>query len=167
MNAPRITCKNFEGVVDRAVLHQSGVARVLSLVGSREAVRAIWARTVQGEQALISDAGEYQRVFVRDASMRQQRLPCGSVHLLITAKRVTDGLTLIARDDAELEERVWAAVQRHCATPLHASWKAFALSQVKTSSLHTFGEIRGCDLGSLEGLGSSVRDAVKEGMLCA
>ncbi len=167
MNAPRIICKNFEGVVDRALVHQGGMVRVLSIVGSREAVRAIWARTVQGEQALISNHGEYQRVFVRDSSMRQQRLPCGSVHLLITAKRVMDGLTLIARDDAELEDRVWAAVQRHCATPLHPSWQKFVLQQVKTSSLRVVGAIRGCDLGSLEQLGASVRDAVKEGVLCA
>lgn len=167
MSAPRVICKNFEALVDRALLHENGGARVLSIVGSREAVRAIWARTVQGEQALITDAGEYHRVFVRDASMRQQRLPCGSVHLLITAKRVTEGLTLIARDDAELEDRVWSAVQRHCATPLHSSWKAFVMQEVKTSSLQVIGAIRGCDLGSLEQLGSSVRQAVKEGILCA
>jgi hypothetical protein len=167
MTAPRILCKNFEAVVDRAVLHEGGLVRVLSIVGSREAVRAIWARTVQGEQALISDVGEYQRVLVRDATMRQQRLPCGSVHLLVTAQRVLDGLTLIARDDAELEGRLWAAVQRHCATPLHANWKAFVLSQVKTLNLRVIGNIRGCDLGSLEQLGSSVRDAVKGGALCA
>jgi hypothetical protein len=167
VNAPRIICKNFEALVDRALLHENGLVRVLSIVGSREAARAIWARTVQGEGALISDHGEYARVVVRDAAMRQQRLPCGSMHLLITAQRVMDGLTIIARDDAELEERIWAAVQRHCATPLHADWKAFALAQVKTSSLRVFGEICGCDLGPLEGLGASVRQAVKEGTLCA
>jgi hypothetical protein len=167
MSAPRITCKHFEALVHRAVLHENGAVRVLSIVGAREAVRAIWARTVQGEHALITDAGEYHRVLVRDAAMRQQRLPCGSVHVLITAQRVTEGLTLIARDDRELEDRVWAAVQRHCATPLHSSWKAFALQEVKPSSLHTIGAIRGCDLGSLEALGSSVRQAVKEGILCA
>jgi hypothetical protein len=168
MSGYRLISKGFEVILECALLHPgNGMARVLSMIGTREAVRAIWARAVQGEQPLITGNGAYHHVRLKDASMRQQRLPCGSVHLLVVAKRVTDGFTLIARDQAELEDRLWASMQRHCAIPLHPNWRAFALERVRGTPLLEIGTIAGCDLGSLEDLASSVRSAVKAGELCA
>ncbi len=168
MTASRITAQGFEALLERALLHpDSRAAHLLSIVGPREAVRALWAKGISGHEVLISSAGRFRRPTFYNMTMRQQKLPSGATHLLVASKAVLAGRVIVARTGAELEDRVWASIQRGCRTPLHASWRDFALERVARVELESFGPVLGCALEGLDRFGGLVREAVKAGVLCA
>ena len=165
----RIRAEGFEAILERALIQPgSNLAHVISMVGPREAVRAIWAKGIAGYGDVRLEAeGRVSRVRTLDVVMRQTKLPSGATHLLVTSKAVLEGQVLIARSPEELEERIWRAVLRDCPTPVHPDWRGFVLEAISVNRLEAFGDAHGAWLEGLDGLGLRVREAIKGGVLCA
>ena len=108
----RIRAEGFEAILECALVQpSSGIAHLISMLGSREAVRAIWAKGIAGYGDVRLEAdGRVQRVRASDVVMRQTKLPGGATHLLVSSKALLEGEVLIARTSEELEERIWRAV---------------------------------------------------------
>lgn len=165
----RIRAEGFEATLERALVHPStSIAHLISMVGPREAVRAIWAKGIGGYgDVRLEEDGRVSRVRASDVVMRQSKLPCGATHLLVASKAVLEGEVLIARSGEELEERVWRSILRICPTPLHPTWRGFVLGAITIHPLEAFGDVRGAWLEGVNSLGARVRECVKEGSLCA
>ena len=165
----RIRAEGFEAILECALIQPStGIAHLISMLGPREAVRAIWAKGIGGYgDVRLEEDGRVQRVRASDVVMRQTKLPSGATHLLVSSKALLEGEVLIARTPEELEERIWRAVLRVCPTPLHPSWRGFVLGAISVHPLEVFGHVHGTYLEGVDDLGLRVRQAVKEGSLCA
>lgn len=165
----RIRAEGFEAILECALIQPStGIAHLISMLGPREAVRAIWAKGIGGYgDVRLEQDGRVQRVRASDVVMRQAKLPSGATHLLVSSKALLEGEVLIARTPKELEERIWRSVLKTCPTPLHPSWRAFVLGAISVHPLEVFGDVHGAYLEGVDELGLRVRQAVKEGTLCA
>jgi hypothetical protein len=132
-----IRAAGFHANVD-ACAQDEGQIWFLSMLGSQQAVRAIWARLVKGETAYLAEdefAGGTACWLAREAwgtwRFHSARLPSGSAHhgmlvpgLAAYAAEQRDFL-LVLRDGLEAPALHYRFVNRRADLPLHASWDAW------------------------------------------
>lgn len=171
---PVIKVKGFRCFVEEAVCTEGrdAVVQVLSLVGSREAVKAVWVRLLKGEAAYLEEGAETRilRFNVFDkGKLFTERLPSGAFHGLLLATAVLQGQILVCEREAELPERFYKLLCNQLKLPLHSSWAAwlwrYALSEglvTKLSSKRLFAYELGVDTSALE---QAVRTALINGEL--
>lgn len=127
---PLLKTKGFACHVDEAVFGTSreGYAHLLSLVGSREAVKAIWARLMKGETTVLHN--EVRTYSVRmnpqdGGKLLTERLPSGAFHGLLLSKTVLRGELVICEREEDLPGRFYTLLSRQLRLPLHNSWKTW------------------------------------------
>ena len=127
---PLLKTKGFACHVDEAVFGtgREGYAHLLSLVGSREAVKAIWARLMKGETTVLHD--EVRTWSVRmdpqdGGKLLSERLPSGAFHGLLLSKTVLRGELVICEHEEDLPGRFYTLLSRQLRLPLHNSWKTW------------------------------------------
>jgi hypothetical protein len=127
---PMIAIAGYRCVVEDYVLSGdsgSACAHLLSLVGTREAVRAIWARLMKYESATLRD----ERIMtVRmeahlGGRLLTERLPSGAYHGLLLGQACLQQRVLLARTEAELPERFYRQLLNDLRLPLHPAWQAW------------------------------------------
>ena len=101
---PLLKTKGFTCHVDEAVFGtgREGYAHLLSLVGSREAVKAIWARLMKGETTVLHNEVRTHSVRMnpRDGGkLLTERLPSGAFHGLLLSKTVLRGELVICEHE--------------------------------------------------------------------
>lgn len=99
-----VKAKGFRCYAEEAIFSGSreGYTHLLSLVGTREAVKAVWARLMKGEGALLVDAA--RSVVVRmdpqgGGKLLSERLPSGAFHGLLLSHALLRGLVLCEQED--------------------------------------------------------------------
>lgn len=149
MSTRHIRCAGFVAAVDAYAADERELWFV-SLLGNQQSLRALWARLLKGEPAVISDdALTGGRLYtlapdVRAAShFHATRLPVtGAMHALLVpdaALYATErqDFLLLARSEAEAPELYYRFLSRRIDLPLHASWGAWLWERGLTS-----GEVR-------------------------
>ena len=127
---PLLKTKGFACHVDEAVFGtgRESYAHLLSLVGSREAVKAIWARLMKGETTVLhNEVRTYSvRMNPRDGGkLLTERLPSGAFHGLLLSKTVLRGELVICEHEEDLPECFYTLLSRQLRLPLHNSWKTW------------------------------------------
>ncbi len=161
-----ITYKGFKALVERAALEQTQV-KLLSLVGTREAVKAIWAALVTQGEVFLETPNAKIKLEVEKSLSRTQKLECGKTHLIMVDAEIVDSKIVIAETSEDFEDKLWAATQLHCPTPLHASWRDWVLREVSVEPLTTVGSLRAARVNVFEAFTTKVSNAVRWGILCA
>lgn len=143
---PTIKVKGFSCSVDEVVFstHRNGVAQLVSLVGSREAVKAVWARLMKGEAAYLYTGSETRAVRMDTsdgARLLTERLPSGAFHGLLLSKSLLRGELVICETEEELPGRFYTLLSGQLRLPLHDLWKAWlwehALAGEMVGKLHS------------------------------
>lgn len=171
---PIIKVKGFRCFVEEAVytVKRDAYVQVLSLVGSREAVKAVWARLLKDEAAYLEE-GTGTRILrfnVFDKGrLFTERLPSGAFHGLLLATAVLQGQILVCEHEAELPERFYKLLRNQLKLPLHSLWAdwlwRYALREglvTELSSRRLYAYELGVDTGALE---QAVRTALVNGEL--
>ncbi|MDQ3398542.1 MAG: hypothetical protein M3511_12385 [Deinococcota bacterium] len=124
---PTISMKGYRCVVEDYVLgdhHARTHAHLLSLVGTREAVRAIWARLMKQEQATLH--AEKLKSIGMNAFMGgkliTERLPSGAYHGLLIGNACLSRLVLLSPTEGELPGRFHKHLLDTLRLPLHPLW---------------------------------------------
>lgn len=125
---PVIKVKGFRCSVEEAVFSsgKEGYAHVLSLVGSREAVKAVWARLMNSEAAYLETGEQFRAVRVNTcdgAKLLTERLPSGAFHGLLLSKAVLRGELLLCEHEADLPARFYHHLTQKLRLPLHDAWR--------------------------------------------
>ena len=127
---PLLKTKGFTCHVDEAVFGtgREGYAHLLSLVGSREAVKAIWARLMKGETTVLHN--EVRTYSVRmnpqdGGKLLTERLPSGAFHGLLLSKTVLRGELVICEHEEDLPGRFYTLLSKQLRLPLHDLWKTW------------------------------------------
>lgn len=149
---PIIKIKGFRCSVEEAVFsnRKDGFAHVLSLVGSREAVKAVWARLMKGEAAYL-DMGQQVRAArmntAEGGKLLTERLPSGAFHGLLLSTALLQGELVLCKREEELPAHFYTVLTRKLRLPLHRDWRDWlwehALStgmveQMASQRLHAF-----------------------------
>lgn len=127
---PTLEMKGFRCVVEEAVISsgRNGYAQLLSLVGTREAVRAIWARLMKGEAAHLytgSGARTVQMKAWEGSKLLCERLPSGAFHGLLLANALLQGDVLLCEREKELPARFYRLLTQKLRLPLHEAWQGW------------------------------------------
>jgi len=125
---PTIKIKGFRCSVEEAVFSngKDGFAHVLSLVGSREAVKAIWARLMKGEAGYL-DTGPQVKVVrmntFEGGRLLIERLPSGAFHGLLLSQAVLRGELVLSEKEEDLPARFFHYLTQKLRLPLHSDWQ--------------------------------------------
>jgi hypothetical protein len=132
-----IRAAGFTATVD-ACAQDGGQLWFLSLLGSQQAVRALWARLVKGETAYMSQdelTGGYPCWLAREAwgtwRFYGGRLPSGSAYHGMLVPEMAAYLCerpdflLLARSEEEAPALHYRFLNRRVDLPLHPSWAAW------------------------------------------
>ena len=144
--------KGFRCLVDEAVFlnRPGGYAHLVSLVGTREAVKAVWARLMKGEAAFLYTGSETRPVRIETlnaAKLLTERLPSGAFHGLLLSHKVLSGELVLCETEAELPTRFFHLLTQALNLPLHDAWKDWlwahtlsigALSELTSQRLHAY-----------------------------
>ena len=159
---PIIKVKGFRCFVEEAVCttQRDAVVQVLSLVGSREAVKAVWARLLKGETAYLEEGTGTRalRFNVFDkGKLLTERLPSGAFHGLLLSAAALQGQILLCERENELPGRFYNLLCNQLKLPLHHSWAdwlwGYALREelvTKLSARRLFAYELRLDTGALE-----------------
>ncbi len=149
---PTIKIKGFRCSVEDAVFSNGTeeYAHVLSLVGSREAVKAVWARLMKGETAYL-DTGPQVRAArmntYEGGRLLTERLPSGAFHGLLLSKALLSGELVLCEREEDLPARFYNVLTQKLRLPLHKDWQDWlwdhALStgmvdQMSSQRLHAY-----------------------------
>lgn len=134
MNTRHIRCAGFAAAVDAHVCDERELWFV-SMISNQQSIRALWARLLKGEPAVISDdalmGGRYCELAPRaraDCRFYTARLPVsGATHAMLVpsaALYASDGreFLLLARSEAEAPALHYRFLSRRIDLPLHPSW---------------------------------------------
>jgi hypothetical protein len=140
-----IRAAGFHANVD-ACAQDEGQIWFLSMLGSQQAVRAIWARLVKGETTYLAEdefAGGSPCWLAREAwgtwRFSSARLPSGSAHhgMLVPGLAAYAGerqdFLLMVRDGAAAAALHYRFLNRRLDLPLHASWASWLWERGQTS----------------------------------
>ncbi len=132
-----IRAAGFTATVD-ACAQDGGQLWFISLLGSQQAVRALWARLVKGETAYLSEdelTGGYPCWLVREAwgtwRFYGGRLPSGAAYHGMLVPEMAAYLCdrqeflLLARREEEAPALHYRFLNRRVDLPLHSSWAAW------------------------------------------
>jgi hypothetical protein len=150
-----IRAAGFTATVD-ACAQDDGQLWLISMLGSQQAVRAIWARLLKGETAYLAEddlAGGTPCWLAREAwgtwRFFRGRLPSGSAyHGMLVPELATyacdrQEFLLLVRDDVEAPVLHYRFLNRRIDLPLHASWAAWLWERGRNTgeaqSLESFG----------------------------
>ena len=127
---PTIKIKGFRCCVEEAVFSNSkdGFAHVLSLVGSREAVKAVWARLMKGEAAYLDTGPQVRAVRMNTeggGKLLTERLPSGAFHGLLLSKALLSGELVLCEREEDLPVRFFHLLTRKLRLPLHSDWRGW------------------------------------------
>ena len=127
---PTIKIKGFRCSVEEAVFtsRKDGYAHVLSLAGSREAVKAVWARLMKGEAAHFENGAQFRTVKMNTtegAKLLTERLPSGAFHGLLLSNALLRGELVLCEKEEELPERFYTVLTRMLRLPLHKDWQVW------------------------------------------
>jgi hypothetical protein len=149
---PMIKVKGFRCCVDEAVFsnRRGDFAQLVSLVGSREAVKAVWARLMKGEAAYL-DMGPQVRAArmntTEGGKLLTERLPSGAFHGLLLSQAVLRGELVLCEREVDLPARFFHYLTQKLRLPLHSDWQDWlwdhALStgmieQMSSQRLHAY-----------------------------
>lgn len=149
---PTIRIKGFRCSVEETVFAngKDGFAHVLSLVGSREAVKAVWARLMKGEAAYLDTGPQVKAVRMNPhegGKLLTERLPSGAFHGLLLSKALLGGELVLCEKEEDLPARLYHYLTRKLRLPLHSDWRGWlwdhALStgmvvQLSSQRLHAY-----------------------------
>ena len=162
-----VKCDGQSALVDKALFNpESNKIHLLSMLGSREATRAVWAMGVQGKPLMLELEGKWRALSFAEMTMKHEKLPCGRRHMLVVSKETYASRVVVGRSLEEVEDRVWAKVTRIARVPLHQSWKAWTLEHLNLTRLEGLGGIFGVVLSGVDELERQVCEEIKAGMLC-
>ena len=162
-----VKCDGQSALVDKALFNpDSNKIHLISMLGSREATRAVWAMGVQGKPLMLELEGQWRALGFTEMTMKHQKLPCGRRHVLVVSKEAYASRVVIGRSPEEVADRVWAKATRSARVPLHQSWKTWTLEHLNLIQLEGLGGIFGCVLSGVDELERQVCEAVKAGSLC-
>ena len=137
---PSIRIKGFRCSVEEAVFSngRDGYAHVLSLVGSREAVKAVWARLMKGEAAYL-DAGPQVRTVQMNTyeggKLLTERLPSGAFHGLLLSQVVLRGELVLCEREADLPARFFHLLTQKLRLPLHSDWQGWLWEHARRTGM--------------------------------
>jgi hypothetical protein len=125
---PTIKIKGFRCSVEEAVFSngKDGFAHVLSLVGSREAVKAVWARLMKGEAAYLDTGPQIKVVRMNTfegGKLLTERLPSGAFHGLLLSKALLRGDLVLCEREEDLPARFFHLLTKKLRLPLHSDWR--------------------------------------------
>ena len=149
---PTVKIKGFRCSVEEAVFSngKDGFAHVLSLVGSREAVKAVWARLMKGEAAYLDTGPQVQVVRMNTeggGKLLTERLPSGAFHGLLLSRVVLNSELVLCEREEGLPACFLHLLTRKLRLPLHRDWQGWlwdhALStgmakQLASQRLHAY-----------------------------
>ena len=149
---PTIKIKGFRCPVEEAVFsnRKDGFAHVLSLVGSREAVKAVWARLMKGEAAYLDTGPQVKAVrmnTLEGGKLLTERLPSGAFHGLLLSQVVLRGELVLCKKEEELPTSFYTVLTRMLRLPLHKDWRDWLwehalgngmVEQMSSRRLHAF-----------------------------
>ncbi len=127
---PTIKIKGFRCSVEEAVFEsrKDGFVHVLSLVGSREAVKAVWARLMKGEAAYL-DLGQQVRAVRMNTEgggkLLTERLPSGAFHGLLLSRVLLRGELVLCEKEEDLPARFFHYLTQKLRLPLHNTWRGW------------------------------------------
>jgi hypothetical protein len=149
---PTIKIKGFRCSVEEAVFsnRKDGFAHVLSLAGSREAVKAVWARLMKGEAAYL-DMGQQVRATrmntLEGGKLLTERLPSGAFHGLLLSNALLRGELVLCEKEEELPAHFYTVLTRMLRLPLHRDWRGWLwehalrsgmVEQMSSQRLHAY-----------------------------
>jgi hypothetical protein len=158
---PTIKIKGFRCAVEEAVFAsgKDGFAHVLSLIGSREAVKAVWARLMKGEAAYLENGEQFRAVRVNTydgAKLLTERLSSGAFHGLLLSKALLSGELVLCEREEDLPARFFHLLTRKLRLPLHSAWRGWLwdhalgsgrVEQMSSRRLHAYEvNLTVCDL---------------------
>ena len=169
---PTIKIKGFRCSVEEAVFsnRKDGYAHILSLAGSREAVKAVWARLMKGEAAYLENGEQLRAVkmnTVEGAKLLTERLPSGAFHGLLLSQPLLRGELVLCEKEGDLPASFYAVLTRMLRLPLHRDWQGWLwehalgngmVEQMSSRRLHAY-EVN----LSVHNLEVAVRQALRAG----
>lgn len=125
---PSIRIKGFRCSTEEAVFSngKDGYAHILSLVGSREAVKAVWARLMKGEAAYLDIGPQVKSVRMNTyegGKLLTERLPSGAFHGLLLSQVVLRGELVLCEREEDLPARFFHLLTQKLRLPLHSDWR--------------------------------------------
>ena len=125
---PSVRIKGFRCAVEEAVFSngREGYAHVLSLVGTREAVKAVWARLTKGEAAYLDAGPQVKTVRMNTyegGKLLIERLPSGAFHGLLLSQVVLRGELVLCEREEELPSRFVHYLTQKLRLPFHRDWQ--------------------------------------------
>ena len=137
-----VKAKGFRCYAEEAIFSGSreGYTHLLSLVGTREAVKAVWARLMKGEGALLVDAA--RSVVVRmdpqgGGKLLSERLPSGAFHGLLLSHTVLQGDVVVGEHETELPRRFYRHLCAQLRLPLHPAWAGWLWERALAAEVAT------------------------------
>ena len=137
-----------------------------SMLGPREATRAVWAKAVLAKPAEIYLDGAWHKIKFSDMTMKTSKLPCGRTHQLVISKAALANDVALARSEAELMDRIWLHVSRTARVPLHGTWRDWTLQNLNLTRLTGIGSLCGAVIDGIDELQEKVCSAIKAEVLC-
>ena len=143
----------------------------LSVIGSREAIRAVRALLVKGERGVLRQGQDAKRVLMSDASklLTHKLVPGRHVGLIISA-RLQTGQALVVPDETQLPGAFRSAFEKMSEVPTHPAWQAWLWQKAAELEVVTPLETRlrqAYLIGELAPLEHALRLALRGGELCA
>ncbi len=149
---PTIKIKGFRCSVEEAVFsnRKDGFAHVLSLVGSREAVKAVWGRLMKGEAAYLDTGPQVKAVRMNTeggGKLLTERLPSGAFHGLLLSKALLRGELVLCEKEEDLPARFFHLLTQKLRLPLHSAWRGWLwdhalgsgmVEQMSSGRLHAY-----------------------------
>lgn len=137
---PTIKIKGFRCSVEEAVFSngKDGFAHVLSLVGSREAVKAVWARLMKGEAAYLDTGPQVRAVRMNTfegGKLLTERLPSGAFHGLLLSKSVLGGDLVLCEREGDLPARFLYYLTQKLRLPLHSAWRGWLWEHARRTGM--------------------------------
>lgn len=125
-----LKASGFRCSVEEAVFssNREGYAHVLSLVGTRESVKAIWARLMKGEAAYLYAGSETRVVRMNSwegGKLLTERLPSGAFHGLLLSQALLRGEVLVCEKEEDLPGRSYNILAQKLRLPLHEAWQGW------------------------------------------
>ena len=139
---PIVKIKGFSCTAEEAVFvnGQDAFAHVLSLVGTREAVKAVWARLMKGESAVMIDDASSRGVRMNTfggGKLLTERLPSGTFHGLLLSRVVLQGELVLGEHEADLPARYFRGLNDKSRLPLHRDWGNWLWAHALTTGIVT------------------------------
>ena len=137
---PSVRIKGFRCSVEEAVFSngKDGYAHVLSLVGSREAVKAVWARLMKGEAAYLDAGPQVKTVRMNTyegSKLLTERLPSGAFHGLLLSQVVLRGELVLCEREEDLPARFFHLLTQKLRLPLHSDWRCWLWEHARRTGM--------------------------------